>query len=45
VIITSHYAGLTPKYDERAMAIFLENLHRYRTGKPLRNVVNKELGY
>ncbi|HIQ05454.1 MAG TPA: D-2-hydroxyacid dehydrogenase [Anaerolineae bacterium] len=45
VIITSHYAGLTPKYDERAMAIFLDNLQRYRSGEPLRNVVDKKLGY
>jgi phosphoglycerate dehydrogenase-like enzyme len=45
VIITSHYAGLTPRYHERAMAIFLDNLHRYQAGKPLRNVVDKRLGY
>lgn len=45
VIITAHYAGITPVYDERAMAIFLDNLKRYRAGKPLRNVVDKRLGY
>lgn len=45
VIITSHYSGLTPHYMERAMAIFLDNLRRYTTGEPLRNVVDKELGY
>jgi phosphoglycerate dehydrogenase-like enzyme len=45
VIITSHYAGITPHYDERAMEIFLDNLRRYRAGEPLRNVVDKELGY
>jgi phosphoglycerate dehydrogenase-like enzyme len=45
VIITSHYAGITPVYDERAMAIFLDNLRRYRAGEPLRNVVDKRLGY
>jgi phosphoglycerate dehydrogenase-like enzyme len=45
VIITSHYAGLTPRYHERAMAIFLDNLQRYRAGEPLRNVVDKKLGY
>jgi phosphoglycerate dehydrogenase-like enzyme len=45
VVITSHYAGLTPVYDERAMAIFLDNLRRYRAGEPLRNVVDKRLGY
>jgi phosphoglycerate dehydrogenase-like enzyme len=45
VIITSHYAGLTPRYHERAMEIFLDNLRRYQAGVPLRNVVDKKLGY
>jgi phosphoglycerate dehydrogenase-like enzyme len=45
VIITSHYAGRTPHYEERAMAIFLDNLQRYEAGLPLRNVVDKKLGY
>ncbi len=45
VIITSHYAGNTPNYDERAMAIFLDNLQHYMAGEPLRNVVDKTLGY
>ncbi len=45
VIITAHYAGLTPAYDVRAMAIFLDNLRRYMAGEPLRNVVDKQLGY
>jgi phosphoglycerate dehydrogenase-like enzyme len=45
VIITSHYAGLTPHYHERATAIFVDNLRRYRAGEPLRNVVDKALGY
>jgi phosphoglycerate dehydrogenase-like enzyme len=45
VIITGHYAGATPRYDERALAIFLDNLRRYRAGAPLRNVVDKDAGY
>jgi phosphoglycerate dehydrogenase-like enzyme len=45
VIITAHYAGITPRYHERAIAVFLDNLQRYRTGEPLRNVVDRELGY
>ena len=45
VIITAHYAGATPHYSERALAIFLDNLRRYKTGEPLRNVVDKTLGY
>lgn len=45
VIITAHYSGLTPYYNERALEIFLDNLGRYRSGKELRNVVDKGLGY
>jgi phosphoglycerate dehydrogenase-like enzyme len=45
VIITSHYSGLTPHYNERALDIFLDNLERFRAGEPLRNVVDKRLGY
>lgn len=45
VIITAHYAGATPHYNERALGVFLDNLRRYRAGEPLRNVVDKSLGY
>lgn len=45
VIITGHYAGATPKYDERALEIFLDNLGRYKAGMPLRNQVDKLAGY
>ena len=45
VILTGHYSGLTPHYFERAFAIFLDNLQRYAAGQPLRNVVDKRLGY
>jgi phosphoglycerate dehydrogenase-like enzyme len=45
VIITGHYAGMTPEYDKRALEILLENLSRYRTGQKLINIVDKTLGY
>ena len=45
LLITSHYAGSTPRYHERAFAVFLDNLGRYEHGEPLRNVVDKEMGY
>lgn len=45
VIVTSHYSGSTPHYDERALEIFVDNLRRYRNGEPLRNVVDKRRGY
>lgn len=44
-VFTPHYAGKTPHYDERVMAIFLDNLQRYQAGEPLRNVVDRKLGY
>ena len=45
VIVTPHYAGLTPQYERRALDIFLDNLSRYVAGKPLRNIVDKKLVY
>jgi phosphoglycerate dehydrogenase-like enzyme len=45
VMITAHYAGATPRYQEKALAIFLDNLRRYRASEPLRNVINKKVGY
>jgi phosphoglycerate dehydrogenase-like enzyme len=45
VIVTSHYAGVTRHYNERALEVFLDNLQRYQAEEPLRNVVDKQLGY
>ena len=44
VIVTPHYAGASPRYYERALPIFLENLRRYRDGVTLRNLVDKQAG-
>lgn len=45
VILTSHYSGFHPHYDELALGVFLDNLGRYVRGEELRNVVDKKLGY
>lgn len=45
VLITSHYAGASPRYHERAFDILLDNLQRYKNGQPMRNVVDKVRGY
>jgi phosphoglycerate dehydrogenase-like enzyme len=45
VILTPHTSGFTPHYEERAAAIFTENLRRYTAGEPLLNVVQKAAGY
>ncbi len=45
VILTPHISGFSPSYAERAMTIFIENLHRYLDSKPLLNRVDAKLGY
>ena len=45
VLLSPHCADHTPDWLERAMRFFLENFERYRTGRPLLNVVDKSLGY
>lgn len=45
VVITPHYAGATPKYMDRLLDIFTENLRLFQAGEPLINVVDKKLGY
>lgn len=45
VIISPHIAGNTPRYDERAVELFSENLRRYLAGLPLYNLINPERGY
>lgn len=44
-IVTAHYGGSNPRFTELAFGIFLDNLRRYMEGKPLRNLVDKKLGY
>ncbi len=45
VLISPHVAGFTPRYDERATALFVENLGRYLAGERLLNLVDKARGY
>jgi phosphoglycerate dehydrogenase-like enzyme len=45
VLLTPHYSGLTPRYNERLFDIFVDNLERYLRGLELENVVDKRLGY
>ncbi len=45
VILSPHVAGFTPHYDERAIALFSENIRRYLAGQPLINQVDRERGY
>ena len=45
VIITPHISGNTRHYNERAIAMFADNLHRYLAGLPLYNRIDPERGY
>ncbi len=45
VILTPHIAGVTARYDERAMALFAENLNRYLARSPLLNQIDLDRGY
>ena len=45
VIISPHVAGFTPHYDDRATALFAENLRRYLGGEPLLNQVERGREY
>jgi phosphoglycerate dehydrogenase-like enzyme len=45
VLITPHISGGTPRYMDRAVDIFCDNLRRYLDGEPLRNVVDPDRGY
>ena len=45
VILTPHTSGLGPRYWERAVEQFTDNLRRYMAGQPLLNLVDKRAGY
>lgn len=43
--ISPHCAWLSPRMRQRSVALFLDNLARYRSGMTLRNVVDQASGY
>ena len=45
VIVSPHMAGDFAGWREAVVEVFVENLERYLTGRPLRNVVDKRLGF
>jgi phosphoglycerate dehydrogenase-like enzyme len=45
VVISPHCCDHTPGTDDRGLDLFLDNLRRYVQGEPLRNVVDRRLGY
>lgn len=45
VIITPHISGMSPRYTDRAVALFAQNLRHYIAHEPLLNVVDRQRGY
>jgi phosphoglycerate dehydrogenase-like enzyme len=45
LLLTAHYAGFHPEYNEIALGIALDNLGRYVRGEDLKNLVDKSAGY
>jgi phosphoglycerate dehydrogenase-like enzyme len=45
VIITPHSSASSPRFQERAAELFLDNLARFRDGRALRNAVDLTVGY
>ena len=45
VTITPHLATISDRLEERRMQLLRDNITRFATGRPLRNVVNKQAGY
>ncbi len=45
LLITPHTSAYTHAFWERETALIVENLRRYRAGEPLRNMVDKRIGY
>lgn len=45
-LVTPHVSGVSPRrFWERELALILDNWRRYRTGEPLRNLVDQQAGY
>ncbi|MDN3352130.1 D-2-hydroxyacid dehydrogenase [Actinomadura sp. DC4] len=45
VIVSPHMSGDAAGWHDRLVELFADNLARYRDGRALRNVVDKQLGY
>jgi phosphoglycerate dehydrogenase-like enzyme len=45
VVITPHTSNSSPKVRERTLALFVENVRRYKAGEPLLNLVDWDRGY
>ena len=45
VLLSPHCADHTDDWQDQAMRSFLEQYRNFEKGEPLKNIVNKQLGY
>jgi phosphoglycerate dehydrogenase-like enzyme len=45
VVVTPHASNSSPRVRQRTLALFVENLRRFKAGEPLLNRVDFEAGY
>jgi phosphoglycerate dehydrogenase-like enzyme len=45
VLLTPHISGARQGYNDRACEVFVENLRRFKAGRPLVNLVERARGY
>ncbi len=45
LLITPHHAATSPRYMERAVEVFVENLKAYPDISKMKNIIDKERGY
>ena len=45
VIVSPHNAYYSPEHLKHNMDLFIENVELFMNGAPLKNVVDKQLGY
>lgn len=45
VLVTPHIAALSAEYFDRIVDVLVDNVERLRAGQPLRNVIDRALGY
>ena len=45
LLLTPHSSSSSTEFERRAVELFRDNLDRFRTGRPLLNLVDYEAGY
>ena len=45
VILTPHVSNSSPRVRDRSLALVVDNVRRFKSGEPLRNLVDRAAGY